>query len=201
MILVIEGISASGKTTWCAEHGGDHVIPENGVSADEPNALQDPGAAAAFWAARNVDRWQSALIKERTSSWALCDTDPLKLHYTWGLWQIGEVSESYWKLALAATRETFARGQIGFADAYFVGRIDPELARQRAQADTTRRRSRFELNVRLQDALLNWYIALDQALPGRVHFELPSAIPALANLEGRYGLQAFDKMIAALPPP
>ncbi|VVP44405.1 hypothetical protein PS862_05057 [Pseudomonas fluorescens] len=135
---------------------------------------------------------------EEKYSWALCDSDPLKLHYIWSLWQIGEASEHDWRLELAATRETIAQGRIGFADCYIVGRIDPQLARQRAQADSTRRRGKFELHVRLQTALLDWYSALDKVLPGRVRFGFPSEMPALENLDGRYAVEAFDQMIASL---
>lgn len=201
MILVVEGISACGKTTWSAKHGGRHVVAENGRFEGEPDRLQDPLGAAAFWAERNVDRWQAALAMEETSSWALCDSDPLKLHYIWSLWQIGEASEQDWLLDLAATRETIAQERIGFADGYIVGRIDPALARQRAQADSTRRRGKFELHVRLQTALLTWYSALDKALPGRVRFDFPAGIPAVENLDRRYALSAFDQMIASLPRP
>lgn len=144
MILVVEGISASGKTTWCAKHGGQHVIPEHGRIESEPNRVNDPVGAATFWAERNVDRWQKALTMEDKSSWALCDSDPLKLHYIWTLWQIGEASEHDWRMELDATRETIAQERIGFADCYIVGRVDPQLARERAKADITRRRSGFE---------------------------------------------------------
>ncbi|MBU6957861.1 hypothetical protein KRR23_08900 [Pseudomonas sp. CVAP len=201
MILVVEGISASGKTTWCAKHGGQHVIPENGRFENEPDRIKDSAGAAAFWAERNVDRWQTALAMEDIFSWALCDSDPLKLHYIWSLWQIGEASEHDWRIELDATRETIAQGRIGFADCYIVGRIDPQLARERAKADTTRRRSRFELHVRLQQALLTWYSAMDEVLPGRVRFGFPSEMPTLKNLDGRYAVAAFDQMIASLPHP
>ena len=77
----------------CAKHGGQHVIPENGRFENEPDRIKDPVGAATFWAKRNVDRWQTALAMEDISSWALCDSDPLKLHYIWSFWQIGEVSE------------------------------------------------------------------------------------------------------------
>jgi hypothetical protein len=173
MILVVEGISASGKTTWCAKHGGQHVIPENGRFENEPDRIKDPVGAATFWAERNVDRWQAALTMEGISSWALCDSDPLKLHYIWSLLQIGEASEHDWRIELDATRETIAQERIGFADCYILGRIDPLLARERAKADTTRRRSKFELHVRLQQALLTWYSAMDEVLPGRVRFGFP----------------------------
>ena len=86
---------------------------------------------------------------EDISSWALCDSDCLKLHYIWSLWQIGQTSERHWRIELDATRETIAQGRIGFADCYIVGRIDPQLARELANADTTRRRGGFELHVRL----------------------------------------------------
>lgn len=201
MILVVEGISACGKTTWSTQHGGQQVIAENGRFEGEPNRLQDPLGAAAFWAERNVDRWQAALAMEDTSSWALCDSDPLKLHYIWSLWQIGEASEQDWLLDLAATRETIAQGRIGFADTYLVGRIDPALARQRAQEDPTRRRGNFELHVRLQTALLNWYSTLDKVLPGRVRFDFPTGIPTFENRDGRYSVNTFDRMIALLPRP
>lgn len=201
MILVVEGISASGKTTWCSIHGGRHVVAENGRFENEPDRATDPVAAAAFWAERNVDRWQAALAMENTSAWALCDSDPLKLHYIWTLWQIGEASEDDWRLELDATRNTIAQGRIGFADRYIVARIDPDLARARAKADTSRRRGKFELHVRLQDALLSWYSAMELVLPGRVQFGFPAELPAVANPGERYSLAAFDQMIAALPKP
>lgn len=201
MILVVEGISASGKTTWCARHGGQYVIPENGRFENEPDRIKDPFGAASFWAERNVDRWQKALATEHISSWAVCDSDPLKLHYIWSLWQIGEASEHDWRTELNATRETIVQGRIGFADCYIVGRIDPQLARDRANADTTRRRSRFELHVRLQKALLAWYSAMDEVLPGRVQFGFPSKMPTVKNLDERYSVKAFDQIIASLPQP
>ena len=64
MILVVEGISASGKTTWCVKHGGQHVIAENGRFENEPDRTKDSLGAATFWAERNVDRWQTALAME-----------------------------------------------------------------------------------------------------------------------------------------
>ncbi|MES2869438.1 MAG: hypothetical protein V4749_07705 [Pseudomonadota bacterium] len=201
MILVVEGISASGKTTWCAKHGGQHVIPENGRFENEPDRINNPAGAAAFWAERNVDRWQTALAMEDISSWALCDSDPLKLHYIWSLWQIGEASEYDWQIELDATRETIAQGRIGFADCYIIGCIEPQLARERAKADITRRRSKFELHVRLQHALLTWYSAMDEVLPGRVRFGFPSEMPTLKSIDGRYAVAAFDKMMASLPRP
>ncbi|MOA38448.1 hypothetical protein D3C78_1601340 [compost metagenome] len=104
-------------------------------------------------------------------------------------------------MELEATRETVAQGRIGFADRYIIGRIDPQLARERAKADTTRRRSRFELHVRLQDSLLTWYSTMNEVLPNRVQFGFPSEVPTLKRTDERYGVAAFDRMIALLPRP
>ncbi|MDW9358537.1 hypothetical protein GOA97_25895 [Sinorhizobium meliloti] len=30
MIVVVEGINAAGKTTWCRSHGQSYLIPETG---------------------------------------------------------------------------------------------------------------------------------------------------------------------------
>lgn len=109
MIVVVEGISASGKSTWCAKHGAGGVIPENGRLDGIPDRTRDPCGAAVFWAGRNVDRWQSALAMEEKTSVAVCDTDPLKLHYIWCLWQAGEAPRRDWLLELDATRETSRR--------------------------------------------------------------------------------------------
>jgi hypothetical protein len=41
MIVVVEGISASGKSTWCARHGCSPVVPENGRIAGAPDRVAD----------------------------------------------------------------------------------------------------------------------------------------------------------------
>lgn len=198
MILVVEGISACGKTSWCAAHGGNRTVPENGRLFNVPDRTADPPGAAEFWAERNADRWQAALVMERSASLAICDTDPLKLYYTWCLRQIGEVTERDWLLELAATRQSVAAKRIGFADLYLVGNIDPARARARALGDKLRRRRNFELHVRLQPALLAWYAALDAALPGRVQIGFPAEMPSLVANEQRYDLAAFDQVIDEL---
>ncbi len=146
-----------------------------------------------------MDRWHAALALKSTTSLALCDTDPLKLHYIWCLWQIGETTERDWLLELKATREMVAQHHIGFADSYFVGRIDPQIAWARARADHSRRRRRFELHRRLQPVLILWYSALDAVLPGRVQIGFPARLPAPTDSAIRYDVKAFDRMIHALP--
>jgi len=201
MILVVEGISASGKSTWCNKHFAPYIIAENGRFENAPDRNRDPEGAATFWAERNVDRWKAAVALESATSFAVCDTDPLKLHYIWCLWQIGEAPERDWLLELAAVRKTIAQDRIGFADGYLVENTEPELARERAQADKSRRRRNFELHARLQPALLTWYATLDGVLPGRIKVGLPSTIPPIAFGGLRYDVGTFDRFVAALPRP
>jgi hypothetical protein len=200
MIVVIEGISACGKSSWCSSHANGHVVAENARN-DPPDRASAPAGAVAFWVRRNRDRWQSAIEIDSATGLAICDTDPLKLHYTWCLWKIGEATEVNWRLELAATREVFARKQIGFADLYYIGIIEPAVARQRKQTDLTRSRRNFELHVRLQPALIDWYEALRAVLPGQVFFGFPDARPATAppsSESRRYDLATFDNFIARL---
>jgi hypothetical protein len=200
MIVVIEGISACGKSSWCSSHANGHVVAENARN-DAPDRASAPAEAVAFWVRRNRDRWQSAIEIDSATGLAICDTDPLKLHYTWCLWKIGEATEVNWRLELAATREVFARKQIGFADLYYIGIIGPAVARQRKQTDLTRSRRNFELHVRLQPGLIDWYEALRAVLPGQVFFGFPDARPATAppsSESRRYDLATFDNFIARL---
>lgn len=54
MILVVDGISANGKATSCAKHGGHMSFLIMDVL--RTIRLQDPVEAATFRAERNVDR-------------------------------------------------------------------------------------------------------------------------------------------------
>jgi len=203
MIVVVEGVSASGKSTWCQKQGTHQVVPENGAIPNAPDRDRDTAAAARFWSERSARRWQSALAIEQSTGTAICDSDPLKLHYIWCLWQIGEAPEDHWRQEQAATRKTLCDRGIGFADAYFVREIDPALAWQRRDGDTTRRRRNFALHIRLQPPLMAWYRALDTALPGRVEFAFPQSLhiasDAMPNSQARYDVALFDKIMALLP--
>lgn len=89
MILVVEGPSAAGKTTWCRQHTAAAVtVAEYTPTGGEPDGSDLP-AQAAFWTTVNVARWAQALATEARAGIAVCDTDPLKLHYSWSLARIG----------------------------------------------------------------------------------------------------------------
>lgn len=176
MIIVVEGISAAGKTTWCRRHAPDRLVPETFPNDRhlQPSEGQD---TAQYWTNWNAKRWSDAVEIEKSRCQAVCDTDPLKLHFLWSLWQIGEVPESQWQLQLAATEEAIAARKLGFADLHLVKVIDPDVARQQRDNDTMRPRDRFDLHVRLQPTLVRWYQALETALGGRVAWGLPDVLP------------------------
>ncbi len=152
---------------------------------------------------RNAERWRAALAMEAANDPAICDTDPLKLHHVWSLWQIGEAPEERWTAQRAATRQAIVDRRLDFADIYIIGAVDPEVARRQRDGDATRRRGNFELHVRLQPSLLSWYGALAAILPYEVLFQFPSGVPAarMAHPQARYDVTLFDRAMACLPRP
>jgi len=197
MIIVVEGISASGKTNWCARQPRAHVIDEN--TGPDPDA--EPEAAARFWADASARRWARAEAAAATTGLAICDTDPLKLHYVWTLWRIGAAPVAHWQHQCAAIRAAIADRRLGFADAWLVKPIDPALARAQRAGDVSRARRNFDLHLRLQPALLIWYETLAALLPGRVIFGLPEngTLPAPTVNPQRHDTDLFDTFVAALP--
>jgi hypothetical protein len=200
MIIVVEGISASGKTSWCARQPRAHVIDENtGLAGPDRDA--NPIAAARFWADASARRWARAEGVEAATGLAICDTDPLKLHYFWTLCRIGAAAAAPWQQECAAIRAAIGNRRLGFADAWFVKPIDPAQAQAQKDSDAQRRRRNFDLHLRLQPALLEWYGNLSALLPGRVIFGLPEsgALPAVMVNPHRHDTALFDAFIASLP--
>ncbi len=201
MIVVVEGPSGSGKTTWCRAHGGPNALPEE--LPDHASVPTDAVAAARFWVERNVARWQDVLERERRAGLVIVDTDPLKLHYVWTLWQTGQTSKLAWTLQRDSARKAFAAGRYGLADLFLVADVDMPTLRARRAADPTRTRRSFEIHVRLRDSLLGWYTAIDRLEPGRVTFGLPEhgltpAMLAKGPRRERSGPAVFDRLIADL---
>ena len=201
MIVVVEGPSGAGKTTWCRRYGGAYALLED--LPDHSTVPQEPEAQARFWVDRNVARWKLVLDRERRDGLVVVDVDPFKLHYVWTLWRTGQVSEREWDLQREASRIAFSAGEYALADLYLVSDIDEATLRARRDADTTRTRRGFERHVLLRDSLLRWYHAIDELEPGRVRFELPEAgltpdLLALGPRRVRSGAELFDRLLAEL---
>jgi hypothetical protein len=201
VIVVVEGPSGAGKTTWCQRHGGKYALLES--SPDHSTVPTDPEAAARFWVERNVARWNEVLELERRNGLVVVDVDPFKLHYVWTKWRTGTATEAEWTLQRDAARDAFAAGRYCLADLFLVSDISIEELRRRRDADTTRTRRSFEVHVQLRDSLLAWYRAIDALEPGRVLFGLPDdGLPAriltLGPRAERSGAVLFDRLLSLL---
>lgn len=201
MIVVVEGPSGAGKTTWCRTHGGAYALLE--APPDHAAVPTEPEANARFWVERNVHRWKQVLARERRDGLVVVDVDPFKLHYVWTLWRSGQVSQREWELQREASRAAFSAGEYALADLYLVSDVAEASLRARRDADTKRQRRNFERHVLLRDSLRRWYRAIDELEPGRVRFGLPEAgltpeLLAIGPRRVRSSAELFETLLARL---
>lgn len=201
MIIVVEGPSGAGKTTWCRRHAGANALLE--ALPDHSTVPTEPQAAARFWVERNVARWNEVLEREASDGLVVVDTDPFKLHYVWTLFKSGQVSEIQWTMQRKVARDAFASERYALADLYLVSDLDDATLRMRRDADPSRTRRNFERHVRLRDSLLRWYRAIDGLETGRVVFGLPDAgitpkLLAKGKRTRRSGAELFDCLMREL---
>ncbi len=209
MLIVIEGTSAAGKTTWCRRFAEGHALFEGEPSAPpEPPGASDPDPAdpdgvSRYWIDANAWRWTVACEMSEKLGWVVCDTDPFKLHWTWTLWTGGLASSAYWEASREFSRSAFANGTLGLADLILFADLDPQtLCRQKAN-DPTRTRSRHEMHLRIAPALKRWYSAIAAIDPDRVQFRLPAdglqaEHLALGPRPVRSGTALFDRLMSEL---
>jgi len=200
MIVAVEGPSAAGKTTWCRATRRQFVA-EYTPTGKEPDG-SDPAEQATYWAQVNTQRWTQALALEDATGVAVCDSDPLKLHYSWCLAAVGAAPITRFERELAAVRKMFTGRHLGFADVVLLSVPDPQqLVLQRA-GDPSRRRRHFDLHARLAEPLAEWYGALDRLDPGRVVDGFPpklddARLPPLRP--DRHDRDLLDTLVDELP--
>ena len=194
MLIVIEGISAAGKTTRAAQYA-PAVVPE--LVCPAPSG--DDAAVGEYWSDRHAERWQAGLALEQTHGTACFDTDPLKIHYAWCLWQTGHGTRATWLATVQATRARLLRREIGFADVIVLLEPDERQVREQQRQDTRRRRGNFAVNVQLQAPLRHWYSLLESLAPRRVVFEghLRPHVPGGELREDRYSVDLLDALVEA----
>ena len=129
MIVVVEGPSAAGKTTWCPQHA-PAAVEEYAPTGAEPDD-SDLSAQAGYWTAVNSRRWAQARALEARTGIAVCDSAPVKLHYSWSLSRIGATPRARFEHELAQTRRAFATGALGLADLVLVSIPPPATLRKR----------------------------------------------------------------------
>ncbi|WP_298464315.1 hypothetical protein [uncultured Erythrobacter sp.] len=207
MIIVAEGISAAGKTTFARQFGDGRWVPEIPVKGDRPGADASLDAHAHFWAEHNVRKFQMALAIEREHGFAICDTDPMKIHYSWCMERAGFAWLDKFAHARLFVRKAIEERRLGFADLYLVKRIDPILARAQKEGDATRRRGNFEQHLALQPHLIEWFSAVSDVLSDCVRWEFPDRDNLLAEIKSkapeenprRFDVSVFDALIERLP--
>ena len=151
MIIVVEVPSAAGKSTWCSAHGSKHVVAETGRI--EPPAESSDDGLAGFWNDLNCRRWATAAHVETLYGLAVCDSDPLKLHYDYCLARVGAASWDRFDSGVARAAEAITSRTLGIADIVLVNIPDDETLLQRRSSDATRSRRNFDLHRRLGPAL------------------------------------------------
>ncbi|RZL24142.1 MAG: hypothetical protein EOP31_17030 [Rhodococcus sp. (in: high G+C Gram-positive bacteria)] len=204
MIVAVEGPSAAGKTTWCRATM-ERFVAEYVPNGQEPNG-SDRAEQATYWAQVNAQvnaqRWTQALTLEESTGVAICDSDPLKLHYSWCLAAVGAEPVSRFEQELAAVRRMFAQRRLGFADVVLLSIPDPEQLVTQRDGDSTRRRGHFELHARLAEPLAEWYAAVNRVDPGRVLHGFPTGLDVATLIPprpDRCNVQLLDQLIAELP--
>ena len=193
MIVVVEGPSAAGKTTWCRRHA-DRWLPEPGRwPMDEVLAYQR-------------GRWREAVRDDVAGEVVILDGDPFKLYYAYAQRCLGEITDHGWAAEVARVRPLVAGGDHGLADLILYA--DPgeaELARRRDR-DAARTRRNFARHTAMRPAFRRWYEAVASLDPARVVWSHPARgltddLPAIGRRDPRSGADVFDRLLTALGPP
>jgi hypothetical protein len=174
----------------------DEYAPTGREPDDADNELQ-----AAYWVQVNSGRWQQALELEKQNRVVLCDSDPLKLHFSWCLARIGAVPWSKFLHELRYAREALTAARLGFTDFVLVSIPPVHVLRTHKAADMARQRRSFDLHVKLGEPLREWYSAVERAEPGRVVWSWPTTgVPiTLGERPQRCDPALLDRIIEYLP--
>lgn len=196
MIVVLEGPSAAGKTTWAARWPTASVVPETGP-VEVPTML-DVDQIAQVWADIDAHRWAKVVATEAATGLAVCDTDPLKLHYSYCLARVEAGDWTMFGDGVRAARRAIAAHRQGIADLIACEIPDDATLVAQRDADPTRGRRNFELHRRLAGPLHDWYEALAALDPARVVWRFPDDVSTV-TVRDRFDLDLFDAWMAALP--
>lgn len=135
MIIVIEGISTAGKTTYSRRFGEQYCVPEFEAEGQVLGAADAPAVHAEYWFQHNIRRFRPAQAIEVKHGFAICDTEPFKSHFDWCMARAGFKTMDVFNETMPLAREA-----IGFADRYFIQHIEPDVARAQKEGDKTRSR-------------------------------------------------------------
>jgi hypothetical protein len=191
VIVVVEGPSAAGKTTWCSQHAGQW-LPEPGGRWPMEEVLR-----------YHLDRWHRAVDADANGEVIVLDGDPFKLYYSWASWRIGQTPEEAWREAVDKTRLNFVAGDLGLADLVLYSDPGEDELRRRKEADRTRTRRNFDLHTAMRPHCRAWYEAVAALDARRVVWHhpsdgLPEDLLAVGPRPARSGTDLFDRVLAGL---
>jgi len=195
MIVVLEGPSAAGKTTWAARWPAASIVPETGP-VEVPTML-DVDQIAQVWADIDAHRWSKVIATEAATGLAVCDTDPLKLHYSYCLARVDAGDWAMFDDGVRACRAAIAEQRQGIADLIACSIPDDGTLVAQREGDATRGRRNFELHRRMAGPLHDWYEALAALDPDRVVWRFPDDLSHVVARD-RHDLDLFDTWMAAL---
>jgi len=190
MIVVVEGPSAAGKTTWCRRHASLWFAEPGRWPMERILRYQ-------------IDRWHQAVAADARGEVVVLDGDPFKLYYPWARWRAGDLDDEDWNSMVEASRQQFAAGDHGLAD--LVLYRDPGVIelRRRKDADQTRTRRNFERHTSMRPRFRQWFEAIARLDPGRVVWDHPAEgltdeLLALGRRPSRSEPALFDDLLASL---
>lgn len=191
MIVVVEGPSAAGKTTWCRRNASRWLPePERGP-IDQILRYQ-------------VERWHHAVAADAAGELVVLDGDPFKLYYSWAEWRTGALDESEWEATVETTRRQFIDEDYGIADLVLYSDPGEAELRRRKEADRTRSRRGFERHTAMRPHFAQRYQAVSTLDPNRVVWEHPAEglsddLLELRRRRSRSDPGLFDHLLARLP--
>ena len=147
MIIVLEGISAAGKTTFARQFAAEHHVPEFPDRKPSPRKDDPAEVQAAYWVEHNARRFQAALEVESAHGFAICDTEPFKSHFDWCMARAGFKSFDIFEAAIPIARRAIEERRLGCGTRYYVKRIEPEVATAQKEGDATRSRRTLQINL------------------------------------------------------
>lgn len=207
VIVAVEGPSAAGKTTWCRTQLGGESAAEGFVAEYQPTGFEPDGTdldvQASYWTTVNSKRWSQAEDLESRTGTALCDSDPLKLHYSWCLAAVGAAPRERFEHELLAVESAFAQLKLGFADLTVISIPSPGQLLLQRKGDPSRRRRHFELHATLSEPLTEWYSAVERVDPGRVVWHFPAQLDVSQcppTRPHRSDMSLLRAVIGELPP-
>lgn len=161
MIVVVEGPSAAGKTTWCARHA--------------PRWSPEPGRGPIEQVLRHqVERWRQAVVDDAAGEVVVLDGDPFKLYFSWAEWRLGRITAPEWEARVDVARGHFLSGDHGLADLVLYSDPGEDELRRRKVGDHTRSRRNFERHTAMRRYVRRWYEAVAHLDPTRVVWEHPA---------------------------